>query len=63
MTTFEFLPVHFAHDDVDAPDDGGDVGEEDVFAEFVGDGEVDEAGASDLDAVGDGAALGFDEKA
>ena len=57
------LSIYLSHDDVDGTDDGGDVGEEDVFRHFAQDGEVAEGGGAGFDAVGDGSALGFDEEA
>src|SRR5207247_1642508 len=36
-------PIYLAHDDVDAADDGGDIGDQAVAADLVGDAQVGEA--------------------
>src|ERR1051326_8690174 len=55
--------IYLSHHDIDGADDRRNVGEKEIFAELVGDGEVDEGGGADFDAIGDDAALGFDVEA
>src|SRR5688572_13506746 len=57
------LSIDLAHHDVDRPDDRRDVGQQDVAAQFAGDGEVHEGRPADLHAVRDGPALAFDVEA
>src|SRR5688572_26154191 len=55
--------VHLSHHDIDRSNDRRNVREKHVSTKLGRDGEIDEAWAADLDAVGDGAALAFDVEA
>ncbi len=59
----DHLPITFAHDDVDAADDCGDVGEQAVTGKVGGYRKVAKTGASGFEAIGYGSATTFNIEA